>query len=66
MTVIPNEDGSINITREDRQISEGERHHPNACKEIIITPETEIPVNIVNENFSLTADVPKKGKKGAY
>jgi len=59
VTVIPNEDGSINITREDRQISEGERHHPNACKEIIITPETEIPVNIVNENFSLTADVLK-------
>ena len=57
VTVTPNEDGSPNITKEDRQISEEERHLSNAYKEIIITPETELPVNIVNENFSLTAYV---------
>ena len=57
VTVTQNEDGSINITKEDRQISEEERHLSNAYKEIIITPETELPVNIVNENFSLTAYV---------
>jgi len=57
VTVTPNEDGSTNITKEDRQISEEERHLSNAYKEIIITPETELPVNIVNENFSLTAYV---------
>jgi hypothetical protein len=38
VTVTPNEDGSPNITREDRQITEEERHSSNACKEIIITP----------------------------
>lgn len=59
VTVTQNEDGSINITKEDRQISEEERHLSNAYKEIIITPETELPVNIVNENFSLTAYVLK-------
>jgi len=57
--VTQNEDGSLNITKEDRQISEEERHLSNAYKEIIITPETELPVNIVNENFSLTAYVLK-------
>jgi len=58
--VTQNEDGSINITREDRQISEEERRHSsNVYKAITITPETELPVNIVNENFSLTADVLK-------
>ena len=57
VTVTQNEDGSINITKEDRQISEEERYLSNAYKEIIITPETELPVNIVNENFSLTAYV---------
>lgn len=59
VTVTQNEDGSINITKEDRQISEEERYLSNAYKEIIITPETEFPVNIVNENFSLTAYVLK-------
>ncbi len=58
--VTTNEDGSINITKEDRQISEDERRHSsNVYKGITITPETELPVNIVNENFSLTADVLK-------
>ena len=57
VTVTQNEDGSTNITKEDRQISEEERYLSNAYKEIIITPETELPVNIVNENFSLTAYV---------
>jgi hypothetical protein len=57
VTVTPNEDGSTNITKEDRQISEEERYLSNAYKDIIITPETELPVNIVNENFSLTAYV---------
>jgi hypothetical protein len=55
--VTTNEDGSINITKIDRQISEEERHLSNAYKGIMITPETELPVNIVNENFSLTAYV---------
>ena len=56
--VTQNEDGSINITKEDRQISEEERRHSsNVYKGITITPETELPVNIVNENFSLTAYV---------
>ena len=60
VTVTPNEDGSPNITREDRQISEEERRHSsNVYKGITITPETELPVNIVNENFSLTAYVLK-------
>jgi hypothetical protein len=63
VTVTQNEDGSINITKEDRQISEEERHLSNAYKEIIITPETELPVNIVNENFSLTAGVLKPYEK---
>ena len=56
--VTQNEDGSINITKEDRQISEEERRHSsNVYKGITITPETELPLNIVNENFSLTAYV---------
>jgi len=60
VTVTQNEDGSINITKEDRQISEEERRHSsNVYKGITITPETELPVNIVNENFSLTAYVLK-------
>ena len=58
--VTQNEDGSINITKEDRQISEEERRHSsNAYKGITITPKTELPVNIANENFSLTAGVLK-------
>ena len=59
VTVTQNEDGSTNITKEDREISEDERHSSNAYKGIMITPETELPVNIVNENCSLTADVLK-------
>ncbi len=63
VTVTPNEDGSLNITKEDRQITEEERHLSNVYKGITITPETELPVNIVNENFSLTADVLKPSEK---
>ncbi len=61
---IQNEDGSTNVTKEDRQISEEERRHSsNVYKGIMITPETELPVNIVNENFSLTAYVLKPYEK---
>ncbi|MFZ2070754.1 MAG: hypothetical protein WAV32_03970 [Halobacteriota archaeon] len=55
VTVTKDEDGSQKVTREDRQISEDELSY-DVVKEITIGPETELPVNIEEENFSLIAD----------
>ena len=51
-----NEDGSRNITKEEREMSEDELFsNREIIKKLKITPETELPIDIEGEGFRTTA-----------
>jgi len=67
VTATMNEDGSMDMTKEDRRISEDELcgglgldNCPNIHK---VTPETELPVNIEDENGGITAGILNPSEK---
>jgi len=57
VTATQNEDGSMNITREEREMSEDELFsNKKIIKKVKITPETELPIDIEGEGFRITAN----------
>jgi len=51
-----NEDGSRNITKEEREMSEDELFsNREIIEKLKITPETELPIDIEGEGFRTTA-----------
>ena len=56
VTVTRNEDGSMNITKEEREMSEDELFsNREIIEKLKITPETELPIDIEGEGFRTTA-----------